>query len=1004
MGAAARHLAISATTLRERLERTQLPPIVPTVAVSATPTALTTTGTVTVTVEATDAEAIQLYRDGTLVATQAGSALAFSEPVTFANNGPRTYRAVARSINREAMAATTVDVAIPVPDTTPPEVTLAISTASVTAPGTVLLTALAMDNVGVASVAFYRGSTLLATDVTAPYGVSVPLAFADNGSVTFTAVATDTSGNTTISAAKVVTVAIPDTTAPQVAISASQTLVTAAGTLVLTATASDAGGVTSVKFYRGTTLLATDTVAPYATSEAITAASNGTYTYRAVATDQAGNTAESSVTVTVNVGRIFPTGALARYTMAAGTDAGVLYDSSGNGHDRPLGTGAGADAADPTYDGVGGLVFGGDDRVSLDLADVTPDLVTVLIQAKADAAMSASRRLFGVRYADGSIWEIYREIDQGILAVRTRVNGVYAYPNFDQAWPLGRALFLGVRVNRATGQFSLSADGGPWQAYRTVAALTDTPVAAYLGADSSGANGWQGTLGEATIYGRGLTDAEVADAYAMTPPLATPAPPPPSAAALTNDGDAFTLSWPASSSLLYVVYSAYAETGRMFVPISPWVQGTTFRDPNVYDGRHVWYQVYRLVNGVEVLHAELNGIQPNRVWESAASLPPGRYENRNFRSLDPNVNDVALTNGQTGTQLYEFINCCFAGMRHALGGFRNRVRGRGLRVWRLHPGGTGVKHGRGLDLQEFRHVDVQYSYFEDVQANYFTLHDNRGAAGDTLLFKFNFVRNVVGMLTDGAGGYKTGADDFYRSQAWQVSSCRAGLTNKDGTARPYTTSLRGAEIMWNLVSNEPGYSRAEDDSSMYKVDGQPDSKVKVQFNMLDGAYCYRPTVHTEFSGGGLMIGDEGGNYISQRFNRVTRISNYGIALLNGHDNESSDNRVVRSPFLYSGERIAVAPPSGLVAAQMWDYNGVGSAMKDNHMDRNVLAFQYQKADGTLVRKPKYVPMAGKNGNTFDDNVEFTADVTVAMEWAELAGWRDDLRAAGLGFGPQSFAA
>lgn len=74
----------------------------------------------------------------------------------------------------------------------------------------------------------------------------------------------------------------------------------AAGTtsVAVTATASDSDGtVSSVQFYNGTTLVSTDTTAPYtATVSGLTA---GTYTLKAVATDNAGATSQSTSQITI---------------------------------------------------------------------------------------------------------------------------------------------------------------------------------------------------------------------------------------------------------------------------------------------------------------------------------------------------------------------------------------------------------------------------------------------------------------------------------------------------------------------------------------------------------------------------------------------------------------------------------------------------------------------------------------------------------------------------------
>lgn len=469
---------------------------------------------------------------------------------------------------------------------------------------------------------------------------------------------------------------------------------------------------------------------------------------------------------------------------------------------------------------------------------------------------------------------------------------------------------------------------------------------------------------------------------------------------LTNNGNAFVLTWAPSSSLRYVVYSAYAPTGRQWVPISPWITGTTFTDGNVYDGRHIWYQVWRVVDGVEVLHAEFNGIQPARVWENATSLPPGRYENRFFRSLSHTTPDVLLTNGQSGSQLYDFERCAFAGMQYGLKGFGNRVKLRNSRFWRLHPGGPDRLHGNSLHLESFRHADVQNCYFENQFSCYFTEKDNRGAAGDTLTYSHNFIRNVMNQRTDANGGYKTGATDFERGQAIQISKCSEGLLSSDGSPKTTTTGIPGGRVCWNYVHNEPGYSRVEDNISCFKLKGAAGNLFQIDDNLIDGAHTYVPGVHTGYSGGGIMIGDEGGSFISQSRNIVLRYGNYGIAIMNGEGNQANDNRMTRGPRTWDGIRIALAPPTGLIAAQFWDYNGVGAAMKNNSMNGNLLRNQYEKADGTKVTNHDFVTVAGQSGNTYTNNIKYVGDVTMAMENAEQALWRDRLQAANKTFGPQ----
>ena len=120
------------------------------------------------------------------------------------------------------------------------------------------------------------------------------------GTTTVSCVATDTSGNSSASAA--FSVIVQDTTAPTVALSAASTEVTTVGSGLLTATVGDAVGVSSVQLFEGSTLLSTDASAPFEQALHYTSADNGSHSYSAVARDATGNqTTSTTVTITVNI-------------------------------------------------------------------------------------------------------------------------------------------------------------------------------------------------------------------------------------------------------------------------------------------------------------------------------------------------------------------------------------------------------------------------------------------------------------------------------------------------------------------------------------------------------------------------------------------------------------------------------------------------------------------------------------------------------------------------------
>ena len=124
-----------------------------------------------------------------------------------------------------------------------------------------------------------------------------------DGSHSFTAKATDNAGNTTTTSAVTATV---DTTPPTETISttintdtgATATItsggVTKDNTLGLSGTVSDAGGVSSVQIYDGATLLGAATISSGNWSYTTPALLDGSHSFTAKATDNAGNTTTTS--------------------------------------------------------------------------------------------------------------------------------------------------------------------------------------------------------------------------------------------------------------------------------------------------------------------------------------------------------------------------------------------------------------------------------------------------------------------------------------------------------------------------------------------------------------------------------------------------------------------------------------------------------------------------------------------------------------------------------------
>ncbi len=243
---------------------------------------------------------VEFYQGSTLLGSDT------SAPYTFAWTGVAagSYSITARAYDNQGASTTSAAASVTVTaPNQPPSVALTAPTSGtvVTAPAALTLTAAASDADGsIARVEFYRGTTLLTTDTTAPYSYAwtgVPA-----GTYSLSARAYDNLGAVTTSAAASVTVNAATNQAPTVTLTApvAGTSATAPATINLAATASDAdGSIARIEFYQGGTLLGADTTAPYSFSWAGVAA--GSYALTARAFDNLGAaTTSAAVNITVS--------------------------------------------------------------------------------------------------------------------------------------------------------------------------------------------------------------------------------------------------------------------------------------------------------------------------------------------------------------------------------------------------------------------------------------------------------------------------------------------------------------------------------------------------------------------------------------------------------------------------------------------------------------------------------------------------------------------------------
>ncbi|MEO8751658.1 MAG: DUF1800 family protein [Casimicrobiaceae bacterium] len=240
-----------------------------------------------------------VFFDGlTMLATDSAAPYQY----TFAPMIAGTYTITAIAIdNLNAQGASNaVTITVAVGANKPPTVSLAASSTAVKVGASSLLTATASDVDGtISKVSFYDGSTFLGQATSAPY--TYDFKPQTTGTHTVTAVAFDDANAQTTSSGLNILVSASDSrnNPPTISLSATSTAIQVGTSTTLNATAADSDGtVSKVEFYNGTALLSTDTTSPY--SGTFSTATAGTYSIKAVATDNSANqTTSNTVTITV---------------------------------------------------------------------------------------------------------------------------------------------------------------------------------------------------------------------------------------------------------------------------------------------------------------------------------------------------------------------------------------------------------------------------------------------------------------------------------------------------------------------------------------------------------------------------------------------------------------------------------------------------------------------------------------------------------------------------------
>lgn len=209
------------------------------------------------------------------------------------------YAGVRRELHQDDIdAISTLYPAAVIPDT-PPTVAITSHSENELVNGTFTIEANAGDDDAVTKVEFFVDGGLIVSDPSSPYSASWDSTLVSDGFHTISAVATDSTGQTTSSSVNVEVDNIVDF-APDVSITSHTENEVVDGSVLFTANASDDFGVSKVEFFINGGLIATDSSSPYSTTWNSNSVSDGFYTLTVVATDTSNQTKSESINFEVD--------------------------------------------------------------------------------------------------------------------------------------------------------------------------------------------------------------------------------------------------------------------------------------------------------------------------------------------------------------------------------------------------------------------------------------------------------------------------------------------------------------------------------------------------------------------------------------------------------------------------------------------------------------------------------------------------------------------------------
>jgi hypothetical protein len=486
----------------------------------------------------------------------AGSILASASPVKIGGNAiwaewfsglVDEVRIYNRALTAAQIQADMVN-SISSPDVAPPS-----APGTLTATGglgqVTLVWGAATDNVGVTRYGVHRSPTpgftaTAGNRVAQPSGTSYNDAGLASGTYHYKVTAEDAAGNVGPAGNEASAAVTADTTAPTVP--GNLVATPSAGQVTLTWSAStDAGGVLHYDVHRSTSpgfapSTSTRVGQPTTTTYSDAGLGPGTYHYKVVAVDNAGNSSAPSTEVNAVVPAGPPPGLVAAYGFDAGSGT-TAVDQSGNGNTGTLSnatwSASGKFGAALSFNGTNALVTIPDSN-SLDLT------TGMTVGAWVRPTTNGSYRTLLVKERPGDlVYGVYSNVDGNRPQSQVTVNGSARWIDGTTAVPVGVWSHVAATYDGAVQR--LYVNGTQVASLNLPGSITTSNSPVRIGGNTIWGEWYAGLIDEVRVYNRALTAAQIQTDMNLsvtadtTPPTVTTRTPAPDAAGI-NVGTAVT--------------------------------------------------------------------------------------------------------------------------------------------------------------------------------------------------------------------------------------------------------------------------------------------------------------------------------------------------------------------------------------------------------------------------------------------------------------------------------